>query len=74
MDCPVGTYPDSNITDDKKCLPCPENCSACSSFTVCTSCTTESNYLLYEGNCVSECPSGNYPDSTDIDNKVCIAC
>ena len=56
------------------CVPCPTICATCSDNYTCTSCNPGFVYLpfgiccnlttpyLLNGNCVSQCPIGQYPD------------
>jgi len=52
-DCIIGTY--KNLTS-KKCENCPANCLTCTDSLHCSQC--DINFYLYEGVCVSQCPTG----------------
>ncbi len=38
------------------CVKCPTTCASCLDSNICTSCITE--YSLYKGQCIPECPEG----------------
>jgi proprotein convertase subtilisin/kexin type 5 len=65
--CPNGFYPDITLV----CLACNTTCTTCSSFNVCTSCTT--TFLSNTGQCVSSssCQSGTYGSTS---NYTCSPC
>jgi proprotein convertase subtilisin/kexin type 5 len=51
LTCPLMTYQNNQFT----CVPCSSNCISCTNVN-CLTCS--SNYYLYQGNCVSQCPIG----------------
>ncbi|MBQ9790523.1 MAG: protein kinase, partial [Clostridia bacterium] len=63
-ECEEGTY-----LSDYECFECPENCTTCTSSSVCTTC--ESEYVLVKSECIhfediEHCLSAN--------NSVCLEC
>lgn len=65
--CPPGMYQSSIY-----CFPCVNPCATCTNSSICTSCLT--NYLnANTGTCVdgSNCPSGTYPNSTNLQCMTC---
>ncbi|KAK2161965.1 hypothetical protein LSH36_107g10022 [Paralvinella palmiformis] len=86
-ECPESTY----LTEDiNVCLPCPKTCHLCQGpdpDSDCLTCAPGLMYLSGQGTCLSECPSGMYPDITntcqscdamckecDLDPSKCLAC
>ncbi|KAL4480242.1 hypothetical protein ABPG74_020758 [Tetrahymena malaccensis] len=64
--CPCNsTYIDLN----GNCVPCPQNCSTCTSQTICSVCQA-GYYVAADGTCVSTCPLDFIPDQTNT-NCVC---
>ncbi|KAL4435521.1 hypothetical protein ABPG74_020297 [Tetrahymena malaccensis] len=57
--CPLGT-----VQDGQKCVQCKNNCSSCDVNLVCQVCI--SKFYLHQGNCLSSCPSGYYPNKYNI--------
>jgi len=50
-------------------VACPENCSTCKSFTVCTSCTSPT--FLMNDKCSANCPPRYYPNTV---LSICQSC
>ncbi|XP_049335889.1 R-spondin-4 [Astyanax mexicanus] len=61
--CPAGHY-GLRGTDANRCIKCraPE-CERCFDKDFCTKC--KRGFLLYKGKCLSSCPEGSFPHSTD---------
>ena len=53
--------------------PSTSTCSSCDSAYKCKSCKDTSNYL-YNGDCLSTCPSGTYGTSDSSGNRICKSC
>lgn len=72
--CPVGTYPNSQITPNQ-CSACSvANCYSCTSGGQCTQCA--STYYLYnQSSChlSNACPEKTYPDGSQT-IKICASC
>lgn len=69
--CPAQTY-----NNGSACLDCPSSAVSCVSSSVSTSCSP-STYLYTNGTtsqCVTACPSGYYPDPTQICLKCLTTC
>lgn len=65
--CKSGTY----LSPFYDCLNCSTNCLTCSDSISCVNCTTGS--FLYNGQCITTCPSGYYKYNTDC-QKCPISC
>ena len=63
--CPVGTFPDDSDAAMKICSKCSENCAECASATDCTKCEVSSGAILFNGECLIECPSGYYLEESN---------
>lgn len=73
--CPSGYYGDPNTN---LCTLCPSGCSVCSygsGLLPCTSCKVSSGVYYYldstTNNCVPQCPSTYYANSTDLTCRAC---
>ena len=65
--CPDGLYDDET---SPSCLPCDSDCLLCNSDIDCVQCNPLSqNNKLYNGICVSNCPSGTF-----LESNICINC
>lgn len=57
--CPDGTYLTADLVT---CMICSLNCTTC--FGTATNCTICAGTFKYNGQCISQCPSGFYGDSS----------
>ena len=62
--CPSDAFLDA---PNAACTPCTAPCASCRSSTYCLSCTK--GLYLTNGQCLSACPSGYYPDTTLLCNQ-----
>lgn len=75
--CPAKTYSDGFSCQSKQseCLhfnqksfvDCPTGCNICDGDTKCSTC--DSNYLFYQGSCLSSCPAKTYSDGSTCQSK-----
>lgn len=56
------------------CAACVSPCIACLNDSYCLQCSKESDTFLSSNECVGECPSRFFKDSTDPEHPVCSAC
>ncbi|XP_061772923.1 proprotein convertase subtilisin/kexin type 5 [Nerophis ophidion] len=56
LNCSLGTYP----ADDATCRRCPPHCDVCSDDRTCYKCGFL--YLMLDGACKADCPTGYYED------------
>lgn len=64
--CPAGQGGTGNTLSTRKCVDCPEGCSACLND-VCTAC--DDGKLFHDGTCVDTCPDGY-----GIASGTCVEC
>ncbi|XP_076044014.1 furin-like protease 2 [Oratosquilla oratoria] len=56
----VGTCPSGYFALRGQCVPCPNGCSSCSSYTNCSVC--ENRFFLHNNRCLAACPDGMFSD------------
>lgn len=61
--CPLGMYSSSNL-----CNPCVNNCSTCTSASICLTCLNST--IFYQSQCLASCPIS----ASIIKNGICTAC
>lgn len=71
--CPVGTYPHGVGDLGRTCMPCGQNCAACSDGETCDQCTN-SHYLTADHWCEDACPDGYYKNGTGKLGRRCLTC
>ena len=58
----LETQVQSYTINGAACIPCSANCLDCAVVSSNTSCTIcGAGYILYQGQCISQCPNGFYP-------------
>lgn len=79
IDCSVlntATQKYSKDPSGKQCVPCPGSCSSClaTSTTEATCYYCESPLFLYQGSCVSDCPTGFFSVTSTAGTRTCQTC
>jgi len=59
--CADGNYPDFSKNE---CETCKDECSKCTSATVCTECKASNYFIADKNDCVTTCPTGYLNDDT----------
>jgi len=72
-ECPTGYYKNGTAAIGRTCPICAQNCSTCTSSTVCLTCK-HGQYLTPKQWCDVDCPDGHYKNGTGDTGRSCMPC